>query len=203
VPLLVGVIAALFLKRTSLTRFRWNTMGLVLATVYLVLTDAFKAHVNEVAEKEFALREIPVSRYMSSPTIFNSILWRVMGEVDDGYWFGYYSLLDEEHKLDLQFIPRHDSLLAPLLEERAVRTLIWFSQGYYEVSRVAETLHFSDLRFGELDVTAAEPRQYIFSWELRSTGRPPPDSLTIRQLPPEIESAGQVLRNLFTRMGGI
>jgi hypothetical protein len=31
----------------------------------------------------------------TSPTILNSVLWCIMGEVQDGYWVGCHSLLDE------------------------------------------------------------------------------------------------------------
>jgi inner membrane protein len=179
-PLLIGIVGALFLNRNPEFRYRFNLTGLVVAVTYLAITVGAKVHVNQVAERAFASEQIVPIRYMSAPTLFNGVLWRVMAEVEDGYYAGHYSLLDRTQDISLYFIPRRDSLLDGLDGERAIRKLKWFSQGYYEVAQTDFGLRVTDLRFGELLADLSLPRTYIFKWDLIPSGRQAPDSLTLR-----------------------
>jgi len=132
---------------------------------------------------------------MTAPTIFNSVLWRIMGEVEDGYWVGYHSLLDEHDGLTFEFVSRNDSLLASVRGSRAQEVLMWFSRGWYTVHQLDGRLMLSDIRFGELDVDLNNPRVYIFTWELYPD-ESRPGEYTFVQVPPEMTNAGDVFRNL-------
>jgi inner membrane protein len=94
IPLLIGVIWSLFLRRDSRFRRIPNSSALAIVTIYVVvITPAIKATVGGYFEQSLEGRDINYSRYMSAPTIFNAILWRMTAESDEGYWVGYYSLL--------------------------------------------------------------------------------------------------------------
>ena len=74
VPLLLGVLAALILRRTS-PHGRWlNGAGLALGTLYLVWSIGAKLHVNAVVEAELARTQIPHERFIAIPTPFNTLL---------------------------------------------------------------------------------------------------------------------------------
>ncbi len=201
VPLLGSVITALFLRRENGRRRLLNGIALVLCATYLAATLGFKTHINSVAEEAFANQGITVDRYMTAPTIFNTVLWRIMGEVEDGYWVGYHSLLDEHDGLTFEFVPRHDSLLASVRGSRAHDVLLWFSQGWYTVHQLDSSLMVSDIRFGELDVDLNNPRVYIFTWELLPDDSRPGE-YTFVQVQPEMTNAGAVFRNLIEGIMG-
>jgi len=194
-PLLIAVITALFLRRENAKRRLLNGIALTFCATYLAATLGFKAHINSVAEDAFAKQGITVERSMTSPTIFNTVLWRIMGEVKDGYWVGYHSLLDEHDGLTFEFVARHDSLLDPVRGSRAHEVLMWFSQGWYTVHNVDGRLMLSDIRFGELDVDLDNPRVYIFTWELLPDEKRAGE-FTIVQIEPVMADAGAVFRNL-------
>lgn len=195
VPLLIAVIIALLLRRENRTRRLLTGIALTFCAVYLGATLGFKTHINAVAEEAFAKQGITVERYMTAPTIFNSVLWRIMGEVEDGYWVGYHSLLDEHDELTFAFVTRNDSLLASVRGSRAYNVLMWFSQGWYSVHQVDSRLMFSDIRFGELDVDLNNPRVYIFTWELLPD-ESRPGEFTFAQVEPEMSNTRAVFRNL-------
>jgi inner membrane protein len=132
---------------------------------------------------------------MTAPTILNSVLWRIMGEVEDGYWVGYHSLFDEHDGIKFEFVSRNDHLLASVRGSRAHRVLMWFSQGWYTVHQLDGRLMLSDIRFGELDVDLNNPRVYIFTWELRPDESRPGEH-TFVQVRPEMTDARAVFRNL-------
>jgi inner membrane protein len=200
-PLLLAVVTALFLRRENGKRRRLNGIALAFCGIYLLATLGFKAHVNAVAKDAFAKQGIAVTRTMTSPTIFNTVLWRIMGEVADGYWVGYHSLLDQHDGITFAFVPRNESLLAAVRGSRAHEVLMWFSQGWYTVHRLDGRLMLSDIRFGELDVDLNNPRVYIFTWELLPEPSRPGE-YTFVQVQPEMNNFGALLRNLIEGIMG-
>jgi inner membrane protein len=126
-------------------------MGLIISSAYLALTVVVKLFVDTTAEQALAHQRIQYSRFMSNPAPLTVFLWRVVAESPDGYYIGYHSLFDSSPLTPYQFIPRNQSLLRPVAETRAARQLLWFSDGYYTVSRENDMIIFSDLRFGEFD----------------------------------------------------
>jgi inner membrane protein len=123
------------------------------------------------------------------------VLWRIIGEVEDGYWVGYHSLLDEHDGIKFAFVSRNESLLASVRGSRAHEVLMWFSQGWYTVNQLDGRLMLSDIRFGELDVDLNNPRVYIFTWELLPD-QSRPGEYTFVQVQPEMTNLGALLRNL-------
>jgi inner membrane protein len=201
-PLVIGVIVALFLKRGSRRRRIANWTGLAIVSVYVLLfTPAVKLVVGHYFEKSLESRHITYSRHMSAPTLMNSILWRLTAEVDDGYWIGYFSLFDRSKEIEISFVPRNGDLLEPIRETPEVEKLIWFSQGWYHVRAEADTIYFSDLRFGELGFGSPESGNYVFTWEL--TPEPDGDGVEFFQIRPEIRDPGRAFEELITRIQGI
>lgn len=201
VPLVITVIAALFLRRENERRRLLNGIALTMCAVYLLTALISKWHIHTVAEEAFAEKGISVDRIMTAPTLFNTVLWRIMGETEEGTWVGYHSLLDEHDGITFSFVARHDSLLAPLRGTRAHDVLQWFSQGWYTVHSINGQLLFSDIRFGELDVDLDNPRVYIFTWELLPDPERPGE-YTFMQVQPDMTNTGAVFRNLLEGIMG-
>jgi len=201
VPLIAGVLAALFIRRSLKKRKFVNLAGLTLSTAYLLLALVFKFQVGGVVERSLAHQGIEYSRYMTGPTVLNSLLWRITVEDETGYWVGYYSLLDSSDNIELRHIPRNDSVLEPLSNDRAVRQLLWFSDGYYVMTIAGSMVLFHDLRFGELDVAGSDYGNYIFTWRLKI---PETDGdVTIVRTSMSVENAGELMTGLWNRVKGI
>lgn len=197
-PLLVVTAAGLILGRGSRVRHRIGWIGLAISCLYLVLTVGIKLHVNSVTEQNIERQQFSAERYMTVPTIFNSILWRTTVETADGYLVGYHSLLDASDSIDYYFIPRNDSLLDAVARDRLVETLKSFSQGWYTVGRDGDSLRFSDLRFGEFDVAATDGRHFIFSWKIFPTDT----GWEVRQVEQSMADPAAALGNLWHRLKG-
>ena len=122
VPVIFGVLAALILSRERGLGHRLNHAGLALGVAWLALTLVVKAHVDRVAGDSLPAG---VTRYLTTPSPFNAVLWRVVAMTADGrYLEGYYSLLDSEPRVS--FVSRLDGheRLEPLRNEAAVARLI-------------------------------------------------------------------------------
>ena len=138
VPLFVGVVAALLLRRRDPDRAaRWNSAGLAASTAYLAWTVAAQAHVEGVANRALASSHAGDGRVLVTPAPLTSLLWRVVVMDDGGYREGHYSLLRGDGALHLERHASDTRLLAGLRHDWNVRRLAWFSKGFYTVREAA------------------------------------------------------------------
>lgn len=148
-PLLVGVISVLFMARTSGKRRVVNWLGIALSTFYLGLTGVNKVYINHVFASAVQEQNIAHTRIMTVPTALNNILWRAVVMDENGYYEGFYSLLDDDRDIAFEYTPVEYHLLDPIREEWPVERLIWFSRGFYRVEKNESEVIITDLRFGQ------------------------------------------------------
>jgi inner membrane protein len=145
VPLIVGVIAALWLRgRDPARAVRWNAAGLALSTLYLGWGVAAQSHVEGVVHRTIAATSLADARALVTPTPFNTLLWRVVVMDDGGYHEGYYSILDESPQVRLTRHASDTRLLEPLRDDWSVQRLAWFSKGFYGVSEAPPDARIAD-----------------------------------------------------------
>ncbi|MEM7207234.1 MAG: metal-dependent hydrolase [Pseudomonadota bacterium] len=154
-PLLIGVIAALVSSRESDRGHRINRYALMFSTVYLAWTVGAKMVVERNVEEALMAQEISYNGVFTTPTPFNSLLWRTVVRNDSVYYEGYYSVFDDDNAILFRKYASEDLLLASLEENESAQRLTWFSKGFYSVRKEDDDLIISDLRMG------AEPN-YVF-----------------------------------------
>ncbi|MCH2046464.1 MAG: metal-dependent hydrolase [Saprospiraceae bacterium] len=148
VPLLVGLIGAFFATRSS-RRFNWNSTGIAISSAYMIFTFYAKAIMNQVVDLNLANQKIEAKSYITYPSIFNTILWQTTIETEDAYYYGNYSLLDKSPTIKFIKLPKNHDLLEEYKNDEFVGILLWFAQGYYNITPQEDgSLMFSNLRFG-------------------------------------------------------
>ena len=167
VPLAAGLLTALWWNPSARAR-RWiNYAGLALSSAYLLVTVANKLHVEQVFERSLQAQDLPAERVFTKPTAFNNLLWMAIAEGEDGFYVGYYSLLDDDRKVSFRFVPQKKDLLGAAANNAFVERIQWFSRGYYVVRRAPDgTLTMQDLRFGRNDMGLTSGGKYIFTFRL-------------------------------------
>ncbi|MGB3546660.1 MAG: metal-dependent hydrolase [Saprospiraceae bacterium] len=205
-PFLLFLAIAFFLRRGSRSRRRFNRVGLVLSSVYLLFTVVNHFNVAGIMENTLADRSLTVRDYRVSPSILNNILWQGTARApdDETFYYGSYSLLDRERSFSpFQTIAGNHDLLAAYHDRRELRILRWFTQGYYGIIPLDEgKWQFNDLRYatgGGRDT--GKPNNYVFFWivQLRPDG-----TLDVYQPPPgESFDGPEMLDELVTRIKGI
>lgn len=175
-PLLVGIIAALLASR----RYRWgytaNAIGLALSTGYLMWTLGAKLHVEQVAGEALRHQNINDVRVLTTPSPFNSLLWRVVAVDDDYYYEGFYSVLDASNTIAFERRQRSLELIAPLRDSWPVQRLQWFTKDFYSAALSGGDIIITDLRMG------SDP-EYVFSFKVGEMGNPHPHPAPVEQLP--------------------
>ena len=158
-PVLVGVLAALMLRREGRLGHRLNSVGLFLSLVYLAWAFAAGEYVDRTVRHKLARQEVSYSQLIASPAPFTTLLWRVVGIENDRYFETYFSLFDRDTPLAVDVYPRNLALLDGLANHPPVVKLKWFTRGYYAVSIDNDDVVMTDLRMG------SEP-DYVFQFKV-------------------------------------
>jgi inner membrane protein len=204
VPLLLSVLAVLFIKRTKISRQVVNWVGLSVSSAYLALTVVHKNLANDAFERAFAAQGINVEYYESRPTPLNTILWSGTAKSGDGYYVGYYSLFDKlpPEEMKLVYVPANHELATPFENEKDVKQLIFLTQGFYAVESAEPGVVINDLRFGQVAPIDGSEAQIVFGFHVV----PKNGSVEIvqnEQPSPSGDEASQMLKALFSRLKGI
>ncbi len=168
VPFALSVLAVLFLPRTSRKRFWIHRVGLILSTLYLMLTVANKLYVTHQFREQLNAQHIPFTELRTGPTPLNNLLWRGVALGTDGFYTGYYTLLNRSDSISFRFTPAHHDWLNPYRSNPEVQTLLWITGNFYAVEKQNGALFIQDMRYGRLFGWAAPNAPYIFSFRLEA-----------------------------------
>jgi inner membrane protein len=176
VPLLVGITAALIAARDKTWGHTTNMIGLVLSSAYLIWTLGAKLHVEQLAHRALQQQNIANTAVLTTPTPFNSLLWRIL-VVDDGHYYeGFHSVLDGQPNIHFERYPRTRGLIEPLQDSWAVQRLQWFTKGFFAASLNGRDIIVTDLRMG------FEP-EYVFRFKVGEISNPHPRATAVERHP--------------------
>ena len=199
-PLLVGVVGAMLLKRDRRARRAFNYFGLVSSTLYLGLTVATKLHVVDVARDNLAEQQVAYDRLEVMPSLFNNILWTALAADDDTVWVGLHSILDEQNVMAFRPIPKREHLLPEDAREGVASVLFWFSRELFTVRQESDTLFFDDLHVGRTDFYLSDDGDPVFRYVLKKDASGRIVDLESRQ--PGFADRGQIVDAFICRILG-
>ena len=185
-PLVVGVVAAWYgVARAPQRAYRVCVAGLLLSSGYVLASMAAKIHVDRVTEAALEERGIGGTPFFTTPTTFNTLLWRIVVMQPEGgpdghgaYLEGFYSPLDRSGSIEFVSYPSRPVLLNDIAGEWAVQRLQWFTKGFYRVREDEQGIVLTDLRMGQ------EPF-YVFSFRVGRRASPQIVPVFPQQVPPE------------------
>ncbi len=209
VPLIVGVLTGLYLKRENPARRKRAWTGLIASSAYIAVALIIKVFIDISAAGIMRSQNLQAERYFTTPAPLSIFLWRVVAETQDGYAIGYISVFDSGEPQEFQLVERNDTALDGLENTRAVRMLRWFSDGYYSVTANDGYIHFHDLRFGEFSTHPEglnfglgrwNEVKFLFTFELLPVSG---GGMQLERKAASFDGAGVALTHLFTRIKGI
>lgn len=175
-PLFLGVLLSLSLSRISTKSYLFNYIGISLSTCYLLWTVTAKMYVEDIAISSLEKLNLTYNKILTTPAPINTLLWRIIAMDDNGYYDGYYSLVDKTSEVHFEHFPSDPSLLSGIEDHWPVQRLKWFTHGFYSVSLQDNAILMADLRMG------MEPN-YIFTYKVAEIGNPHPKPVASVQLP--------------------
>ena len=196
-PFLIFLILAMRRKRTDPKRQKYNTTGLIISSIYLlIITPALKFYSFQKFENALENQQIEYQRMDNRPTPLNSLLWTANIETDDRFLIGNYSIFDTQ-PISFYSVPKNYELAGKWSENENLHRLIQISNSWYTLSEENGELYFNDLRFGKMDVT--DPNApFVFSYKLSEEH----GELVATETEKEMEDAKELLPRLWKRILG-
>ena len=195
-PFLVFLILAMRLPKASKKRRKWNNLGLIVSSAYMVLTLVLKGISYQKFTEALANEKIEYKQIDTRPAAFNTILWYANIDVGDAYLLGDYSFFDSK-PIRFKYVPKDHQLLGEYRDSETIKRLNKISNGWYAVEKRDADLYYNDLRFGVYDLDAKDLR-FVFSYQLIPTG----ETLEIEEAKRDPEAMKQVLKSLWDRIWG-
>lgn len=198
-PFLCCLLIVLFINRKSKIRSKINKIGLALSSLYLFWSLLAKLTVNHRIENYLEKEGISYISYQSRPSPMNTILWTFNIEQKDKFLITYYSLLDDEMRLQFVVVPKDHQLLEEHRNHPDIEELIFLTKNYYTLEQRGKDLVMNDLRFGMVDGLNGEKGEFVFTYVIRKEK----GELLIEQERRSFEGASEYVARLWTRMLGI
>lgn len=199
-PFLIFLIRAARQDRTSPLRSRYNWMGIGVSSAYLLLSTVLMLQADKVLKSTIATEKLQATRSVVGPTILNSILWNGAVETDSFFHIGLYSFLDQEQAFQLYPIAKNHHLIKEHWNDKDVKILRWFSNGFFSVYAVDDkTLRLGDLRFGTMNDGPNQAPKYVFWFDMQLIDGEL-QAVHVQQGPEDRQSG---FSSLFERIGGI
>lgn len=196
IPFLIFLILAMRLPKGDPQRRKYNNLGLILSSVYLLIGLGLKELAYDNFVENLKEQNIAYDKIETRPTPFNTILWTANIDIEDAYLIGEYSFFDTGPIVFADYKKNHD-LLGSMVKEDQIGRLIKVTKGWYTVSKKQQVLFYNDLRFGLIKPDPLNPI-YAFSYRLLpSQGR-----LKIEEVPKFKGDAQEVMSNLWSRIWG-
>ncbi len=196
IPFLVFLILAMRSKQGSLKRMKYNNLGLIVSSLYLLCTIGLKGITYLKFKNSLVEQNISYLQLQTRPSPFNTIMWSANVELEDAYLIGDYSIFDTK-PIEFRRIPKNHFLVDDFKEEVNLDRIIAISEGWYTISKRDDNLYFNDLRFGAFDQDANDPK-FVFSYTLKKEN----GELIVEEVPRDPEEAKALLKNLGKRILG-
>lgn len=204
-PMLVTLTWLAFLrtKKQLPQRRRLNAWGLGLASAYALLSVGMKFVASAGFDADLARRGVTFERRMEAPTPFNILLWRSVVDRGDEFWVGYRTVFENRATpVRWTIYPRGAAALTGMEDLREVKTLQWFSDGWWIARPHAKGAWVGDLRFGESrtwgDKKTMVDSRLAFAWNVI----PGASADRLHSLHPARTNAGETLRRMGSRILG-
>ncbi|WP_375562766.1 metal-dependent hydrolase [Bernardetia sp. OM2101] len=172
-PFLILLLWARFLpafkqKKYNEKRAFLVWFGVGMSSFYLLMGVINQQRVNSVFEENLKAQNIDYLRYDTKTTPLNILLWNNIVETKDGYYSGYYSVLDNKKEVKYHYFEKNWHLLEPIKDNQKVKQLLEVPQGYYTVETRTENgkkiYQINDLRFGQLDGWQNGDGDFVFTY---------------------------------------
>lgn len=195
-PFLIFLIMAMRQKRNSSLRKKYNTIGLIVSSSYLLLTLILKGVTYIKFQNALADQKIDYIAMQTKPSAFNSILWTANVKTEEHYLIGHYSFFDSEPIQFVSYDKNHD-LIEGIKNKPKMQRMIKISENWFTISQEGEKLYFNDLRFGLMSLSPAA-NTFVFSYEILDKN----GKLYFKEREKNAADGKKLAQELWTRLKG-
>ena len=201
----IPLIIAAFYHRSKPIRKKLVWTGIILSSIYMCFTLYNKYRVTQVMKDTLVAENIEYSRFFTSPSILNNILWTGVVDSKGVYYFGQYSLLDIEPKFKLSKMEKNHDLIADASQDdKVINILRWFSNDYFAVMKREDgKLQINDMRYGIFKGDGTSEKDFIFNFPVERLSDGSYNLIKAQGGPPDGADRGEMATDLWARIKGI
>jgi inner membrane protein len=163
----LACLAFIYYRKNTIYRKKIWQAGLGICAFYLLICIAIKTKINADVKIILKNQNIGYTRYFTTPAPLQSLLWYVVAGNDSGYHVGFRSIFDSKKEIAFQYFPRNEAMLDTLKKHEDLQKLIRFSQEFYTVENMNDTLLLNDLRFGQIVGWENPKGKFVFHYFLQ------------------------------------
>jgi inner membrane protein len=150
VPLLASILLLLFRRKPRFKKWLF-TLGLLVPAAYLLYSLGNKWYIERETKKILTAQQIPFKKILTTPAPMQTWLWYVAAESDSGFYSSYRSVFDDEpQKVPVAFDEKNWQLQRAVTDKKELQNMVDFSQGFYTLQQINDTILINDLRFGKI-----------------------------------------------------
>jgi len=195
-PFLIFLILALRRKRADPKRRRLNNIGLLVSSIYLLITLGLKGVTYLKFKSALEDQGISYTELETKPAPLQTILWTANVDAGDHFLIADYSLFDSQ---PIQFYkhPKNHQIISEMKEHPKMKRMIQLTNGWFTISEKEDELYFNDLRFGVLSTDPAS-EAYVFSFKIEEKE----EELIFTENEKNPEDAKNLVGDLWLRIKG-
>lgn len=167
-PMLITLVVALFFKKGSATRSWIGRGALTWICLYTITSFVMKSKAEDYFQSQLTNRGMPTTRMMTSPTLTNIFLWRMIAESDGEYHIAYWSFFDSpDRPLRIDTVQKGHEKLQEFGKHPEITALEWFAKDWHMVvghPDNAGELLVIDMRFAEMCLP--DSKGPVFLWSI-------------------------------------
>lgn len=196
-PFLICLILVLRQKRTSEKRKKYNRLGIILSSSYLLLSLIFKGIAYIKFESALKEQGVKYAELDTRPAPLNTMLWSANVDTKDSYLLANYSFFDSQ-PIQFYSYTKHHELLGDLVHNKKVKQMITICEGWYIITKKDGQLYFNDLRFGLLSLKP-NAQNFVFQFLIDVDGN---GNVNFIETPKARGDAKKILPELWDRIVG-
>lgn len=147
-PLLTSLVLAGIWGWTTHKAKKATVIVLCISSAYLSWSLAAKALLHNKVEVALQQQSINAKAVLSTPTPFNTLIWRIVILEDKHYRVSHVALWEASETIEFRSYPKGEQLLEGISEHWDTARLKWFTKGFYRASERDMHIVMTDLRMG-------------------------------------------------------
>lgn len=144
----ISFLFLLFLNKSHKRRVMWVRTGIFVSAIYLCIAIINKQIVNSAIRENLVAQNKP-PEFFTTPSPFNSLLWFTVAKDSAGYYTSYRSVFDKG-TMDFTYFPKNERQTDTIVNQKDIRLLRDFAEGYYTFEQWGDTAVMNVLRFGQV-----------------------------------------------------
>lgn len=196
-PFLLCLIFVMRFKITDVKRKKYNRLGIIISTSYLMLTVILKGITYKQFQKALQAQNIDYSQLDTRPAPLNTMLWSANVDTKSDYLLANYSFFDSQ-PISFTKYPKNHELLGDLIQNKKVQQMIRISKGWYTITKKDGKLYYNDLRFGLLSMQP-NAQNFVFQFLIEKDAN---GNVTFTETKKDRRDAKKLLPELWSRIKG-